>query len=129
MTRKLTARSSLENLRKEAKRWLSALRENDAEARERLRRAWPGAPTVPSLRDVQHALALEAGLTGWAAIKGELAAIALASRNHEIRVAEFLEHSCLHYGIRPGTTDWDRSYGDDPYRWQYAARILARHPE
>lgn len=129
MNRKLTARSSLENLRKEAKRWLSALREGDPEARERLHRAWPGAPAVPALRDVQHALAQELGLRGWAAIKDELAAIALASRNHEMRVAEFLEHSCLHYGVRPGTTTWDRAYGDEPSRWRYAARILARHPE
>jgi uncharacterized protein len=43
-------------------------------------------------------------------------------------VREFLEHSCLHYGVRPGTTQWDRSYYDNPSRWRYAARILERHP-
>ena len=62
MSRELTPRSSLEGLRKEAKRWLRALRENDAEARARLRRAYPDAPDTPGIRDVQHALAREHGL-------------------------------------------------------------------
>src|SRR6185295_2253850 len=37
--------------------------------------------------------------------------------------------SCIHYGTRPGTGQWDRTYFDDPSRWQYAARILAKHPD
>jgi uncharacterized protein len=65
MVRKLTPRSSLENLKREAKRWLKALRENDAEARARLERVVPSAPPEPTLRDVQHALALEYGHPGW----------------------------------------------------------------
>ena len=51
--------SSLDNLRKTARRWLKALREGDADARARLVRAYPGAPEQPALRDVQHALARE----------------------------------------------------------------------
>ena len=65
MPRKLTSRSTLDNLRKEAKRWLKALRANDTDARARLRRALPTAGIAPSLRDVQHALALEYGMSGW----------------------------------------------------------------
>ncbi len=42
-------------------------------ARERLAAAWSRAPASPTLRDVQHALALEHGFTGWAALKEELA--------------------------------------------------------
>jgi hypothetical protein len=53
MTRQLTARSNLETLRKEAKRWLKALRAQDSKALERLRRSYPGAPLQPGLRDVQ----------------------------------------------------------------------------
>ena len=78
MSRELTPRSSLETLRKEAKRWLRALRENDAEAIERLRRAYPTAPDTPGIRDVQHALAREHGLPGWSALKAELERLAKA---------------------------------------------------
>ena len=47
MHRKLTATTTLENLKKQSKRWLKALRENDAAARERLQRAHPNAPPNP----------------------------------------------------------------------------------
>ena len=53
MTRQLTAHSSLETLRKEAKRWLKALGAHDLEAHERLRRSHPGAPLQPGLRDIR----------------------------------------------------------------------------
>ena len=58
MQRKLTPATTLDNLRKDAKRWLKALRENDPQARERLQRAYPKVSGHPVLRDVQHALAL-----------------------------------------------------------------------
>jgi len=129
MIRKLTANSSLENLRKDAKRWLHALRANDGDARARLQAAWPGAPAQPVLRDVQHALAREFGLENWAAFKPALEDIALANKTRATLLEEFLVHSCIHYGTRPGTGQWDRTYFDDPSRWQYAARILAKHPD
>ena len=59
MSRKLTARSTLESLKKEAKRWLRALQAGDAVARRRLLAATPAAPAEPGLRDVQFALARE----------------------------------------------------------------------
>jgi len=65
MPRKLTPRSTLENLRKEAKRWLKALRANDSDSHARLRRVLPTVGADPSLRDVQHALAMEYGTSGW----------------------------------------------------------------
>lgn len=65
MVRQLTPRSSVENLRKEARRWLKALRANDEAAHARLRRALPKAGAEPSLRGVQHALAVEYGMSGW----------------------------------------------------------------
>ena len=57
--------STLENLRKSARRWLKALRADDADAHARLKRAHPDAPSNPALRDVQHALAREHGHTSW----------------------------------------------------------------
>jgi uncharacterized protein len=72
MVRKLTPRSSLENLRKEAKRWLKALRANDEAAHGRLRRALPNAGADPSLRDVQHALAIEYGAPGWTELASQI---------------------------------------------------------
>ena len=113
MSRPLTPKSSLETLKKEAKRWLKALRSADAEARSRLLRAHPSAPKSPGLRDVQHALALELGLAGWTAVKEKLADEELARRSHGERVSEFLEHAILTYGIPPGTEDWSPSYADD----------------
>jgi hypothetical protein len=69
MSDELPLRRSLESLKKEAKRWLDALHANAAGARERLTRALPDTPDIPSLRDVQHALAREHGFPGWAALK------------------------------------------------------------
>ncbi len=63
-------RHSLDSLKREAKRWLAALRANDAEARARLERALDNdTPETPTLRAVQHALAREHGFAGWALLK------------------------------------------------------------
>ena len=60
---------SLESLRKEAKRWLAALRAGVAEARARYEKALGAPPDDPTLRGVQHALARERGFDGWSAMK------------------------------------------------------------
>lgn len=73
MDRTLTPQSSLETLKREAKRWLAALRTNDPDARARLARSHPEAPPNATLRDVQLALAREYGFDGWIALKSELA--------------------------------------------------------
>src|SRR4051794_28844046 len=80
MHRSITPHTSLDNLKREAKRWLYALRAGDAEARDRLVAVWPDAPAKPSLRDVQQALALEYGLPGWIALRDRLAATETVSR-------------------------------------------------
>ena len=59
----------MDALRKQAKRWLRALRAHDPAARERLLRAYPTAPSAPTLRDVQQALSREYGYDNWAALK------------------------------------------------------------
>jgi hypothetical protein len=68
MPRKLTPGSSLDTMKKEAKRWLKALRAREPDARARFDRALPGGPAEPVLRDVQHALAREYGFEGWTAL-------------------------------------------------------------
>ena len=74
MPRTITSATSLDNLRREAKRWLAALRAGDASARERFGLAYPAGPATPTLRDVQHALAREYGLESWVALKHALEA-------------------------------------------------------
>jgi hypothetical protein len=69
MPRRITPASSLDNLKKEARRWLKGLRAGDEEARARLDHAWPNGPPEPGLRDVQQALAREYGCDNWNALK------------------------------------------------------------
>jgi ankyrin repeat protein len=121
MARQLTSATTLENLKKEAKRWLKALCRNEEQARARLDRAYPSAPAAPGLRDVQHALAREHGLPGWAALKDALADFALANRAHAERVTWFLDNACPDHHVRGGP--------DHVMARHTAMRILSRHPE
>lgn len=72
---------NLESLKKEAKRWLDALRANDAAARARLNRAIPDSPPSITLRHVQLALAREHGFAGWADLKNALSSRAANAPN------------------------------------------------
>jgi ankyrin repeat protein len=110
MPRGLTARTRLDTLRKDAKRWLKALRAGDPDARARLAAAWPGAPAEPVLRDIQHALAVEYGQESWIALKAALDDRALDRKTHAERLDQLLSHG------------WD---GD----LSAARRILARYPK
>jgi ankyrin repeat protein len=110
MPRGLTAKTRLDTLRKDAKRWLKALRAGDPDARNRLAAAWPKAPVEPALRDIQHALALEYGQGSWIALKAALDDLALDQKTHAERVDQLLRHG------------WN---GD----LSAARRIVARYPE
>ena len=124
MSRKLTPQSTLENLKREAKRWLRALREHDDAARARLDRALPGAPASPGLRDVQHALAREHGLAGWSELRtrlGDAAAATGAEPGPLGRVAWFIHNACPDHHVR-GAPAHVRA-------WHTALRLLRRHPE
>jgi ankyrin repeat protein len=110
-SRTLGAGATLESLKKEAKRWLKALREGDAAARERLQRVVPNAAADIGLREVQHALAVEHGVSGWAALKEALADNALAKRSAGERADDFLRQAI------------DRAGGP------LAAHILRKHPD
>ena len=84
MFRKLRSANALQNLKKEAKGWLKDLRAGNPDARARLVRAYPAAPSDPALRDVQHALAQEYGHENWAAL---LEAVAKLSEERRAPVA------------------------------------------
>ena len=110
MGRALTPRTNLDTLRKDAKRWLKALRAGDGAAKARLLAAWPTAPADPGLRDVQHAVALDHGCDNWIALKAAIADLAFARQSHAERVDQVLRHG------------WD---GDA----RVARRILQRYPQ
>ncbi len=92
MGRALTSRTNLDTLRKDAKRWLKAVRAGDAKARSRLDAAWPGAPAGPGLRDTQHALALEFGCESWIALKAAIEDLAVVRKSYAERVDQVLRH-------------------------------------
>ncbi len=75
----ITPATTLDHLKKEAKRWLRALRADDREARARFERAYPSASLAPTLRDVQHALAREYGHDSWLTLRNALQAPAAAA--------------------------------------------------
>jgi hypothetical protein len=103
MRRTLGPDARLDTVKKEAKRWLKALRAGEAEARRRLEAATPRAPAEPTLRDVQLALAREYGLDGWGALRDALEDLALARRSLAER-AEIVVRSATWGGDRAGAT-------------------------
>ena len=110
MLRLLSTKSSLDVLKQDAKRWLHALRTGNSESQHRLLTAWPAAPSTPTLRDVQHALAREYGLADWTSLTAALRDLALDRQSHAERVEAVLRHG------------WD---GDVVT----AQRIAVRYPE
>lgn len=123
MSRQITPRSTLENLKREAKRWLRDLRANVGEARSRLERVFPDAPSIPTLRDVQHALACEHGLAGWSELKRRLDANTSSSveKSRAEIVHWFLENACPDHHVRGGPAHVMARHT--------AMRILERYPE
>ncbi|MGE5837549.1 MAG: ankyrin repeat domain-containing protein [Acidobacteriota bacterium] len=125
MPRHLDPDLSLEGLRKEAKRWLKAIRANDQPARARLARAIPNPSPAPTLRDVQHALAREFGLGGWTTLKQAVVnrtnARASGAPSLDEAVTEFLDNACPDHHVRGGS---------DHIRAEHTAmRLLLRYPE
>lgn len=108
MSPTLTPDCTLETLKKQAKRWLKAIRAGDEEAKQRLFAATGLAPAAAGLRHVQLALAREYGLPGWNALRQ---ALDDTRRSHAERV-EIVLRSVMWQG--------DRVSG---------ARILARWPQ
>src|SRR5262245_34369127 len=93
MQRQLTSATTLDNLRREARRWFRALREDDAEARKRFDRAYPKHTGTPVLRDVQHALAREHWFQNWKELKlaVQQAARSRSSQAYEQAACDFVD--------------------------------------
>ncbi|MDB4917439.1 MAG: hypothetical protein JWM95_5083 [Gemmatimonadetes bacterium] len=103
MPRTLGPAASLDNLKREAKRWHTALLARNADAARRIARVIPHVPAQPTLRDVQHALAREFGFVTWPDLKTALHAgvsappatlvdlLAAANEGNAARVAELLD--------------------------------------
>ena len=124
---------NLDSLKKEAKRWLAALRANDAEARARLNRTLSQYPVVLHLRDIQHALAREHGFKGWAELKKSLESRADAGHAALERYETMAE--ALLQAYRSGTPEaLERHYSFTWHRraWQamrsYVQLDLGRRP-
>jgi ankyrin repeat protein len=110
--------SSFEGLRRQAKRWLRALRSGDDAALRRLEQALPTHSEPPVLREVQQALARELGFSSWADLKEVHALEAASASDRTALVDVFLEHACIF--TRPQ---------DLPVKWRRAERILVRNPD
>ena len=116
--------STLDNLKKEAKRFLKTLRESPKNPvlRQRLRLSSPNAPANPGLRDIQHVLARERGYDSWKALRTALAKrdANTAAAAPGTGVAAFLDFAC-----------WDRhTHGLGDYALNEAAAMyaLAKEP-
>jgi hypothetical protein len=107
MPRPISSDLTLEGLKKEAKRWLKAIRAHDPTARARFVRAFPNAPPTPTLREVQLALAREFGLDGWTTLKQTLGnrptATEMAARSLDEAVSLFLDNACPDHHVRGGS--------------------------
>jgi len=121
MSRQITPQTTLDNLKREAKRWLKALRANVADARVRLDRALKNAPDIPTLRDVQHALALEHGLSGWPELKSKVGESETSGAEQSRLVDWFLENACPDHHVRGGPAHVRASHT--------AMRLLEHFPE
>ncbi|MEP6492107.1 MAG: hypothetical protein ABJF01_05485 [bacterium] len=133
MTDPFSRRRSLDSLKKEAKRWLAALQANVEAARARLERAIYNAPSAPTLRDVQHALALEHGFPGWSALKEQIDVDAKVSAStlerYEAKAAALLD------AYRTGTPEamerhWNYTWHRRPWQGMrtYVQLDLGKRP-
>jgi len=109
MRRTLTPKTSLDTLRKHAKRWLKAIRAGEDAAIARLRESGVKLSGDAGLRDVHQALALDYGYENWIALKAAIADLALDRQSYAGRLDQLLRHG------------WD----GDP---AVARRILDHHP-
>ncbi len=125
-SRTITSQTTLDALRKEAKRWLKSIAAGGADALARYAAVMPQPAATPKLREVQQALAREHGQPNWAALKQE---IEDRARSHAERVALFLDKSVNRYSTDPKSQKWGGYERDGDYRGAVAARVLARHPE
>lgn len=120
MPRHSTPAEALERLRKEAKRRLKAIQAGDERALRWFRHLVPAAPDVPTLRDLQLAVARSLDFPGWTALKRAVERpLAPADSREGIR-NRFLDNACPDHHVR-GKQDHRRAVAT-------AMRLLEQHP-
>ena len=125
----MASHRSFARLKRDAKDWLKELRQGDAQALVRLRRALPAREGADaSLHLVQLALARELGYAGWSELKREREAPVRGGDDKGDLDRRIVELATLHYGVRPGD-DHHSDYEDGPTRWRQAAWLLDLHPQ
>lgn len=96
----LDGRLSLEQQKKRAKELLRALRNGDADARERVQRVQPNAAGLSEARlqlaDAQHVLARENGFSSWTQLKAHAAQLSAARAQMRDPRAGLDTPGCLH---------------------------------
>ena len=104
--------STLDNLKKDAKRWLKALRSGDAAAWARYERVGGirGAQS-PGLRDVQHALAREGGHESWIAFTRDVQS---GGGDARVLIAAGMPAALAHAIVLGRREDVERIVRDDP---------------
>jgi len=112
--------AALARLRKDARRWLQAIRGGDQAALDRFRKLLPAHVGEPKLREVQQALARERGFASWADLKIDAEDRGVPPRAIDQLTEELLRRACLSYAS--GRDDW-------PEKWRRAERIRVAHPE
>src|SRR5689334_13811467 len=120
MPRKLSSSATLDNLKREAKRWLRAIRANDPHALARLRRVIPDPPAELTLRSVQHALAREFDLSGWSDLTRKVGTVPAEHGPGRTIEERFFHNACPDHHVRG---PWMHVFAHDT-----AKRMLARHP-
>ena len=125
MPRVLTSDLTLDHLKKEAKRWLKAIRANDATARTRFVAVVGDTFPSPTLRDVQLAIAREFALDGWVTLKRTIERHApstgVPADSLTAAISRFLDNACPDHHVRGGS--------DHIRAENTAMRLLERHPE
>ncbi len=121
MSGRNTPAETLERLRKEAKRKLAQIKSGDHQAMQWYRRAVSNPVAVPTLRDVQLALARVLDFPGWTALKRAIDTPLPDPHSPDGLANRFLDNACPDHHVR-GKQDHRRAEAT-------AMRLLDQHPE
>ncbi|MGI9305530.1 MAG: ankyrin repeat domain-containing protein [Gammaproteobacteria bacterium] len=119
-TRQLPANASLENLKKQAKSLLKAVKAKDSATLSRIKPFFSN-PDAMGLQDAQLVLARDYGFSSWATMKAHISSGAPPDQPS----ADQLANDFLHHVVN----SYSEVDDPDPARWQYAKDLLDDHPE
>ena len=118
--RKLPANANLDNLKKQAKTLLKAVKENDPATLPRIK-PYFNDPNSMGLQDAQLVIARDYGFSSWKKMKSHIESGVSATQTSMDQLAnEFLRYVVIVYS---------ETESADPARWQHAAELLKTHPK